>query len=91
MRILDQVKTSSMSVVDAGRGRVDDFRRDRRRQSMLTELGRHCYAHRSGTGVGDEGAEIERIVAEITALDDATLETDTDSFEPGEARVLESA
>ena len=84
MRIIEQVKESSRSFVDAGRGRVVDLRRGRRRQSMLTELGRHCYAHRSGTGVGYEAAEIERIVAEIAELDELAVD-------PSETRFLESA
>lgn len=68
-KILRRITASSEKILTAGRDRVQALRRERHRQALLTELGRHCYDDRSGEGIGETNVEIDRLVTEISLIE----------------------
>ena len=79
MGLLAQVKDRATKVVAAGSAQVIDLRDDRRRKSLFCELGELTYRAEEGETGG--AAEVDRVVAELRALDaddDATGEDESD-------------
>lgn len=86
MRTLDRIKASSEKILSVGRDKVSAIRRDRQQQLLLTQLGRAYYDQRSGTSDADTEAEIDRLIAELSSIDesvarDETIEDDTSATE----------
>ena len=77
MALFDKVKVQATQLAQkaqeagkAGQAKLDDAQTRRRVDGLLRELGAACYAQRAGRASPAVDAEIERLVAELTALED---------------------
>ena len=73
---LVRLKDTISGIVDAGRSKATGVQRSRQRSQLLRQLGDARYAKSKGVVTSD--AEIERIIAEIDALDQPSESIETD-------------
>ncbi len=95
MGLMDKVKAQASQVaakaqegVKAGQTKMEEAQAKKRQDALLRDLGAQLYAERLGRGDTTTAAEVERIVAELRALeaehgDIATKPTADDSAPTG--------
>ena len=76
MGFMDKVKTQAAQVatkaqegVKAGQSKLEDAQAKKRQDALLRDLGAQVYAERRGRGDEQTPMEVERIVAELDALE----------------------
>jgi hypothetical protein len=74
MPLFDKVKEQAaqaaqraQEAAQKGQARIDEAQAKRREDALFRDLGALVYAERTGTAGPDDAAEIDRLVAEITA------------------------
>ena len=96
MALFDKVKAQATQLAQkaqeagkAGQAKLDDAQARRRADGLLRELGAACFAQRAGRATPEVDAEIERLVAELRALEDISgpLGASEGAEEPGGAGV----
>ena len=65
----DKAKVQAQELKDKVGEKVDDVQAKRRADDLLDDLGRFLYADRTGRTAAGADAEIQRIVAELRALE----------------------
>ena len=75
MALFDKVKEQASQLAQkaqeagkAGQAKIEDVQSKRKSDAMLRDLGAALYAQRTGTAP-ENGAEIDRLVGEITAFE----------------------
>jgi hypothetical protein len=62
-----QVGERAQQLAESGQEKFDEYKVEKRITDLESRLGRTVYAQRTGTAGADADAEVERLVAEITA------------------------
>lgn len=76
MALFDKVKTQATQLAQkaqeagkAGQGKLEDAQARRRADGLLRDLGAALYAQRSGRDTTEGDERIERLIAELSALE----------------------
>lgn len=76
MALFDKVKEQASQLAQkaqeagkAGQAKIEDAQARRKADAILRQLGAAVYAQRSGTAGADNGAEIDKLVAELKAFE----------------------
>ena len=77
MGFMDKVKAQATSVaqkaqegVKAGQAKLDDAQAKKCTDALLRDLGAQVYAEKTGNASGETAAEIERLLAELRAMEE---------------------
>jgi hypothetical protein len=62
-----QAAQKAQEAAQRGQGKIEEAQAKRKEDALLRDLGAAVYAERTGTAGADGSAEIERLVADITA------------------------
>lgn len=62
-----QAAQKAQEAAARGQGKIEDAQAKRREDALLRDLGAAVYAERTGAAGADGAAEIDRLVADITA------------------------
>jgi len=100
MGFFDSVKEQADKAVEGAKGladkagaKVKDVKASRKAGDLLDDLGRFSYADKTGRPIAGSGPEIERIVAELKALEEAgaTILPDQTAGDVGPVDLREAA
>lgn len=76
MALFDKVKEQASQLAQkaqeagkAGQAKIEDAQARRKADGILRQLGAAVYAQRSGAAGADNGAEVDRLVAELKAFE----------------------
>jgi hypothetical protein len=67
MGLMDRVKAQATELAQQGKAKYDQVQATRRADAMLRNLGALVYQERTGRGVPDSQAQIDRLVADLSA------------------------
>lgn len=69
MGFLDKAKEKATHLAEQAKEKIDDVKEKRKADDLLDDLGRILYRQRTERGEAGDEAEIERLVAELRALE----------------------
>jgi hypothetical protein len=69
-----QAAQKAQEAAQRGQDKIEEAQAKRREDALLRDLGAAVYAERTGTAGADSAAEIDRLVADITAHRDEHAE-----------------
>jgi hypothetical protein len=69
MGFLDKAKEKATQLAGQAKEKIDDVKEKRKADDLLDDLGRILYRQRTDRGEAGDEAEIERLVAELRALE----------------------
>ena len=67
MGLMDRVKAQASELAQQGKAKYDQVQATRRADAMLRNLGALVYQERTGRGVPDSQAQIDKLVADLSA------------------------
>jgi hypothetical protein len=67
MGLMDRVKAQATELAQQGKAKYDQVQATRRADAMLRNLGALVYQERTGRGVPDSQAQIDKLVADLSA------------------------
>src|ERR1700735_1950471 len=67
MGLMDRVKGQATELAQQGKAKYDQVQATRRADAMLRNLGALVYQERTGRGVPDSQAQIDKLVADLSA------------------------
>jgi hypothetical protein len=67
MGLMDRVKAQATEIAQQGKAKYDQVQATRRADAMLRNLGALVYQERTGRGVPDSQAQIDKLVADLQA------------------------
>ncbi len=67
MGLMDRVKAQAQDLAQQGKAKYDQVQATRRADAMLRNLGALVYQERTGRGVPDSQAQIDKLVADLSA------------------------
>ena len=85
MPFMDKVKSGAAQAAQKAQAKIDQVQAKRELDSMFRDLGAAVYAQRTGTGAGNNAAEIERLVSAITAHEEQNAPSDDSPATPTSA------
>jgi hypothetical protein len=71
MGLMDRVKAQATELAQQGKAKYDQVQATRRADAMLRNLGALVYQERTGRGVPDSQAQIDKLVADLSAHESA--------------------
>lgn len=69
MGFLDKAKEKATQLAGQAKEKIEDVKEKRKADDLLDDLGRILYRQRTDRGESGDEAEIERLVAELRALE----------------------
>jgi hypothetical protein len=67
MGLMDRVKAQATELAQQGKAKYDQVQATRRADAMLRNLGALVYQERTGRGVPDSQAQVDKLVADLSA------------------------
>jgi hypothetical protein len=71
MGLMDKVKAQATELAQQGKAKYDQVQATRRADAMLRNLGALVYKDRTGRGAPDSQAQIDKLVADLSAHESA--------------------
>ena len=71
MGLMDRVKAQATELAQQGKAKYDQVQATRRADAMLRNLGALVYQERTGRGVPDSQAQIDKLIADLSAHESA--------------------
>ena len=71
MGLMDRVKAQAQDLAQQGKAKYDQVQATRRADAMLRNLGALVYQERTGRSVTDSQAQIDKLVADLSAHESA--------------------
>lgn len=70
MGLLEKAKEKATHIAGQAKEKIEDVKEKRKADDLLDDLGRIVYRQRTDRGETGDEAEVERLIAELRALED---------------------